>query len=751
MGKLTNTFLCMALLVAGLMGLTLSLPLQAPALIMLGLSGFVGSALVLRGQYDLRLMIPVILALAYFLVRAWLSPVVDLANEDLFLIIAAGLFYLLAGPVNGIAHARISIAGVVLLLLCLHLGSVLIQLLGGDGYSLVWQFANGVRPEGNVISGMYGYRGSFANFAIISGMLALCLGVWGRFAVWVRVGLVMLGAVALAAACYANSRSAMISLGAGGLTLLVMLWMSSAYQKGGLRKKIRTVIVTSGGVGLLLAIIATVLVFQNRAQNGIHGSEVMFDSNVRLAFWPMALEQFVAHPLTGAGSRSFSYECFYYWSPNLDTGEANPEFVHNEYLQTLADYGLIGLLLILSLLGMHLFIGLKRIQHLSKRLQSDGIKQGSNAMALSIAGIVGIVVMSVHVVFDFRTHLLANLLILVCCLTWVLPDIKQGGKGGKWGGLGQLIVLSMLLFLSGWAIWMGATQFRGGMPLLKNGMAKEHGTWLPATVDRSSWIPSLEKAIDVAPSYRRHLRLGTLYRLEAEQVTGEQRELWFRKAVLQYEHAAQRHAYEPVSRLNLASLFTYLKEYEKADAYFVKSDQLASSRERWFRIHTKWADMQRQWAGSLWQASDIASAELHYLRALEILKQGEVHSSDTTMMYLMIVIEYTRMLDVSHDYESADKVFEQAENSLPNYVINSLKLNIRLEMGDHYLRKGKYLWYKRKPEEAYQALMKAKRSYHIHQIVLKGQEDTQWKKNYDEVKQILKFFKETGVGADTGN
>ena len=109
------------------------------------------------------------------------------------------------------------------------------------------------------------------------------------------------------------------------------------------------------------------------------------------------------------------------------------------------------------------------------------------------------------------------------------------------------------------------------------------------------------------------------------------------------------------------------------------------------------------------------------------------------------------MLDVSHDYESADKVFEQAENSLPNYVINSLKLNIRLEMGDHYLRKGKYLWYKRKPEEAYQALMKAKRSYHIHQIVLKGQEDTQWKKNYDEVKQILKFFKETGVGVDTGN
>jgi O-antigen ligase len=689
MGKLTNTFLCLALLVAGLMGLTLSLPLQAPALIMLGVSGLVGLALVLGRQYDLRLMILVMLALAYFLIRAWMSPVVDLANEDLFLIIAAGLFYLLAGPVNGMPSARISIAGIVLLLLCVHLGSALIQLLGGEGYSIVWLFTNGTTPEGSVISGMYGYRGSFANFAIISGMLALCLGVWGRFAVGIRVVLVVLGGVALAAACYANSRSAMISLGAGGLTLLVMLWMSSAYQQGGLRKKFRTVIVASGGVGVLLAIIATVLIFQNRAQNGVHGSEVMFDSNVRLAFWPMALEQFVDHPLTGAGSRSFSYECFYYWSPNLDTGEANPEFVHNEYLQALADYGLIGLILILSLLGMHFFIGLRRIQHLSKRLQSDGIKQGSNAMALSIAGIVGIVVMSVHVVFDFRTHLLANLLILVCCLIWVLPDIKQGGKGGR---LGQLFVLSMLLVLSSCAIWMGATQFRGGIPLLKNGMAKEHGTWSPATVDRSSWIPSLEKAIDVAPSYRRHLRLGTLYRLEAESAKGDEKVEFLHRAIEQYERAADRHVFEPVSQINLASLHTYLKEYEKADAYFVKSDQLASSRERWFRIHTKWADMQRQWAGSLWQASDTVSAELHYLRALEILKQGKVQSRDTTMMYLMIVIEYTRMLDDSHDYESADKIFEKAENNQPIYVINSLKLNIRREMGNHYLRKGKYLW-----------------------------------------------------------
>ena len=161
--------------------------------------------------------------------------------------------------------------------------------------------------------------------------------------------------------------------------------------------------------------------------------------------------------------------------------------------------------------------------------------------------------------------------------------------------------------------------------------------------------------------------------------------------------------------------------------------------------------MHRQWAGSWWRAGETGKAEEHYQKALAVLKDAEVKSGDNTEMYLMVIIEYARMLDSQNNYEAADRLFDKAEKNLPPYVINSMKKNIRREMGDHYLRKAKNLWYKRQPEEAYKVLLKAKRSYHIHQVVLKGREDAQWKKNYVEVKQILKFFKETGVGVDTGN
>ena len=749
---MSRLFICLAIIFAGLLGITLSLPLQAPALIFLGVASLLAAALTFRRQYDLRLLIPVLMALVYFSGRAWYSPVVDLATEDLFLIAAASILYLVAGPVNGSPRTRVALAAAVLLLLSFHLGSALMQCTGDAGYSWVWHFTGGGKPEGNAITGMYGYRGSFANFAGMAGVLALCLGVWGRFSAWLRISLCALAGVAIVLAVIANSRSAMISLAAGGLVFWVLLWVSVAGQKESLKSRFHQILIIFGGLAVIALPLVVMWVFQQRAQQSVHGSDVMFDSGVRLAFWPMALEQWSDYPLIGAGSRSFSYECFHYWSPNLDTGEANPEFVHNEYLQLLADYGMIGFLLVGGLLGAHFVMGVRRVKTLSDQIKEGGFRQGSNAMALAIAGVVGIVIMAVHVVFDFRTHLMANLLLLVCCFVWVLPISKAMGSGVKMKQrLMQWILCGSLLGLGAGALYAGVVQLRGGIPLMKNKMAVETGSWSPDRVPRDIWIPSLEQATSIAPSYRRYLKLGTLYRLEADDLEGEERIEMLKRAISSYERVIERHAYEPVSHVNLASIYTSLGDYENADAHFEQANKLGAARERWFRIHIKWADMQRVWAGSLWVVGDTVSAERHFQRAFEILEQGVAKSGDTTMVRLMVMVEYTRMLDSVHQYEMADALFENAVGSLPVYVMNSLKQNIRREMGEHYLRKGKYLWYKRQPEKAYQALMKAERSFRIHQVVLQKREDGRWKKGYDEVKEILKFLKTTGIAPDQKN
>lgn len=740
---LTITLLCLALTAAFLLGVTLSIALQGPALILLGLAAVSGGVLAVRLNPSPRLLLPILAGVGYFVARAFLSPVIDLGQEDLFLILGAAIVYLLLGLTIDSPKARVAAALVMILLLCLHLGSVLQQLLGGEGYSLVRLFTSGIRPEGNKITGMYGYIGSFANFAAIAGTLALCLGVWGRFPKFFRVALLVLSVLGFSAVCIAQSRSAMVGMGAGGLVLIVLLWISVAHQGAKTRTIFRACLLALGGAGLALGVVGAVWVFNARALKA-NGSEVVFDSEVRLGYWSMAVEQFIEHPIIGAGSRSYSYECFHYWSPNLDTGEANPEFVHNEYLQLLADYGIIGFIIVAGLLGGHFFFGVSQVRALSGRVSQCELNKGSNAMALAIAGVTGMAIMGVHVISDFRTHLLANLLLLVCCMVWVLPLVRQQERGGrKWSG-GVLAALLVLLGIV--AVMLGTQQLRGGMPLLKNKMATETGTWFPTTVHRDVWIPALEESNKLAPSYRRHLRLGTLYRLEAEELAGSQHKVKLEQAIEQYRMAEARHPYDPVAKLNLAVLYTYFKNFELAQSYYQKADEMASSRERWFRIRTKWADMQRQWAGHLWKSGKTESAEAHYLHALRILREGKVHSSDTIYMRFMVVIEYCRMLDTLKRYGDADEIFEVLEKKSKLYHINSLRLNIRREMGEHYLRHAKNLWYQRQPEAAYAVLLKSKKSYRIHQVVLKGKKDPAADAGFREVEQILDFFKNTGVG-----
>ena len=130
-----------------------------------------------------------LVAIFYFALRAYLSPVRDLGIEDLMLIIPASSLYLVAGYAltgkDGI-KIRQGLAITVILLLALHVLYCLFQFNGVEGYSLARYFEGSTRSSSKQVTGMYGYYGSFANFAVIAGFLCLSLGVWGRLTFAVR-------------------------------------------------------------------------------------------------------------------------------------------------------------------------------------------------------------------------------------------------------------------------------------------------------------------------------------------------------------------------------------------------------------------------------------------------------------------------------------------------------------------------------------------------------------------------------------
>jgi O-antigen ligase len=68
--------------------------------------------------------------------------------------------------------------------------------------------------------------------------------------------------------------------------------------------------------------------------------------SVRARYWNEALEIFTAHPLLGAGAEGYETARLRYRTAILNVGQA-----HGFIVQTLADLGLVGLLLVLALLG----------------------------------------------------------------------------------------------------------------------------------------------------------------------------------------------------------------------------------------------------------------------------------------------------------------------------------------------------------------------------------------------------------------
>ena len=763
MNSLIIALSCAAVFVAGVVGITLSVPLQAPAMILLGLAAIVAALGLLRGQTTEMarekrsadwLLALVFISIGYFVTRACLSPVWDLGVEDLMLIVSAGILYLIAGyAVTGKSGIllRQCLAWVMVVLLLLHVGAAAMQLNGGEGYSAAYYFTGVGRSSPENVTGMYSYYGSFANFAVIAGLLCLSLGVWGRLSVMLRVMMCLWGVVVLALALWSQSRSAALSLIPALVVFGVLLLVSLSQHSTRVRRRASKVMVSLGVCGLLAGGVAAAWVFQNRGGASI--DEISY-SGVRIHYWAMAADQWADFPIVGAGSRSFSYESFRYWSPNLGTNEANPEFVHNEYLQLLADYGLVGLLLILVLFGWHFYRGGKQVHMLAEKMGESGLKRGSNAMALAVAGMSGMTAMAVHICFDYRTHLLANLLLLVSCAVWVLPVAKStvslsGGPGAKESKMGSLVLGLVLLAAGLGAVGLGGQQLWAGMPLLKNKMAKEDGSWQPTTVNRGVWIPAFEESLMRAPQWRRYQRLGTFYWYEA--YAGEEvDEVVLHKAELAYLASLERHSTNPIPKINLANIYRQTGRWEEADAMYASASEMAQAREGWFLMHAHWAALHLNWAVYLWEQKQFDDVELHFKRAKQLYKES--YKYGYYFKKREYIVEYTKALIVYADFLNEQKRFADAElqyeegRQQGNWYLLDKKSKLSLAYARHLYLFGMDLWYARKPQEAYQLFVKARSSMNHYKAKMQGQVDQSWLDQMKKIQEVIDFLENAGVG-----
>ena len=765
-------FACVSLLAAGLVATTLSVPLQAPTLVMIGFAAMFAAIKLWRMRMDAKLtrlgrhpyiwlQVLALVAIFYFAIRAYWSPVHDLGIEDLMLILPAGLLYLVVGHSvggKGGIKLRESIAWVVIFILLLHMGSCLLQLKGGGGYSLSIYFSGSSRATPTHINGMYGYYGSFANFAVIAGFLCLSLGVWGRYGHGLRILIALLGMLALGLALWSQSRSAALSSCAALVVFITLVYISLEQQGGIVKAWMRRVLVSLSVLVCALVVFGGIWVF---GQRGVNSLGMIFDSGVRVPLWAMAAEQWADNMILGAGSRSFSYECFTYWSDGLNSGELSPEFVRNEYLQLLTDYGLIGFILIITLLFSHLVLGLRQVWRLSEKVGENGLRCGSNAMALAIAGSCGIVAMAVHICFDYPTHLLPNLLLVICCAVWILPlPLMSHTDSGnelavKLRASSTCRFMAVMLSILGvGAIGLGGQQLWAGLPLIKNKIAKETGAWKPEKVDHAVWIPAFKKSLVRAPQWRRYGRLGTLHYTAAMRAASlEDKERLMNLAIDSYLASLERNPYNLVAKLNLADLYVEQKQWFKADGLYTEMSEFARARERRFRVHKKWGDMHLRWASDLMEKQASNEVEIHFAEAKRLYNASYDYAlyydvDEWVMQYTRLLIGYANFLGHENRYEEAQTLYDEArqQGMRRNMQIHT-KLNFYY--AKHLYAQGNYLWHQRMPEKAYDLMIKAKEALNKHQELMNGEPGEMWNMQMREVQEMIHFFEETGISRES--
>jgi O-antigen ligase/tetratricopeptide (TPR) repeat protein len=403
---------------------------------------------------------------AYFVTRAYSVGPVSLAYADVSLVLG-GLGVYLAVAFSGEKSRRNWIA-LVMVVAVLNAVIALYQQ-WGPGIYYFWQTRTGDRQ---MVGGFFGHYNAFASYLNGSIFFLLSYVALGK-----RMGLrVVLGLAALAMVgglVYSGSRGGWVSFVIGGAVWLVFLLIAlkrSGSRLFGPAALIGIMLAVAGGV-TSVGVIRNLTEKRQLEQNRDLDPEVdLADADGgRFAFQQMAFEVFQDEPILGRGPRAFSYRSLEKWDrDSLGIWSNLPVYAHNEFMQTLSDYGLIGFLILLVLIFAHGIIALLGV--------STGDSMGRDAVIWQIGAAGGLAAMLCQSFFSFLFHYPACVALAAVQLGLLAsPNFRARSGGAVMGRIAGLagLAVAVSLVIVGWSLGRSYLLQREGKQDLAAAVTKE--------------------------------------------------------------------------------------------------------------------------------------------------------------------------------------------------------------------------------------------------------------------------------------
>jgi O-antigen ligase len=331
-----------------------------------------------------------------------------------------------------------------------------------SGSNLVW---GQPRDESyrNRASGPYICPNHYAGFLEMLLPLALSLTVTGRMNAVLRVGLGYATLVILAGIAASQSRAGWVACAISVVFCGLCLLRTRGYRK---LAAVVLVIVSIGGYWL----------YTKTLQERVAALQVTgHGKDIRFRLWTAGIKIWKESPWFGAGPDHYDFR-YRQHRDAVDRAQARPGRAHNDYVNTLADYGACGLVLALLPLGVAAWTA-RRCWPYVQRSNNDFGQKKSSRLAVVVGVCGGLVAIAVHSFFDFNMHIPANAFLAVALLGLLACHMRFATERFWFTARWHVATVATLL-LAGALFYLGsqAAERTQEVRLLQRAQAAPHGS-----------------------------------------------------------------------------------------------------------------------------------------------------------------------------------------------------------------------------------------------------------------------------------
>jgi O-antigen ligase len=419
------------------------------------------------GKANLAAIFSAIAFAVYILIRNRFSEVEYIARLQFFIMAGCLMTYLIAALIVTSPKERKLLFYFLIFLALLQLIPAVIQFSEGNHWMpLSWA----QRRDANWrASGFFISPNNFAGYMEVVALMATSFVVWGRAGWGSRTIMGYTAIASLGGVAISGSRGGYLSIamGFGVLTLL------SLFAWGRMNNKNSKLAIAAVSGFLILIVTGIWWAMQSSAVSERVG-QINDPQNMRLLLWKAALQQFSLSPLWGTGGFSYLYFGRLFRDPSVQN---DPIHIHNDYLQLLADYGLVGMVLFILFLFLHLKSGILSYRQLVGKFSQSDQAQSSDRLPLVIGSISAVAAYMVHSVVDFNMQLPLNALMMALIFGILAnPGGRPSSSSIKDSGDGIRRSLQWVLPIFGAAIIIyGYPMIRGEFMAEKSRVAMRDG------------------------------------------------------------------------------------------------------------------------------------------------------------------------------------------------------------------------------------------------------------------------------------